>query len=120
MMSGTAHLSVCEAAIRTEMPDSIKAVEKMKAEGGVVFIHQDSFAADCQDRELYLPGAAIKICWRARRGYNMTGKNGDTLKKWGHPESIDTTIHKLRPGALSMKSNNELGLNASLHHQRES
>jgi hypothetical protein len=69
-----------EAAVRTEMPDFIKAVEKMKAEGGVVFIHRDSFAADCQDRELYLLGAAIKYAGEQGVGINMTGKNGDTLR----------------------------------------
>jgi hypothetical protein len=69
-----------ELAVRTEMPDFIKAVEKMKAEGGVVLIHQDAFAADYQDRELYLLGAAIKYAGEQGVGIDMIGKNGDTLR----------------------------------------
>jgi hypothetical protein len=67
-----------ETAVKTQLPDFIKAVEKMKAEGGVVLMHQDAFASDYQDSELYLLGAAIKYAGEQGVGITITGKNGET------------------------------------------
>jgi hypothetical protein len=67
-----------EALVKTQLPDFVKAVENMKAEGGVVIMHQDAFAADYQDRELHLLGAAIKFAGEQGVGINIIGKNGET------------------------------------------
>ncbi len=48
----------------------------MKAEGGVLIMHQDAFAADYQDSELYLLGAAIKYAGEQGVVINIIGKNG--------------------------------------------
>jgi hypothetical protein len=69
-----------ETAVKTELPDCVRAVENMKAEGGVVLMHQDAFAADYQDRELYLLGAAIKYAGEQGVGLNIIGRNSETLR----------------------------------------
>jgi hypothetical protein len=67
-----------ETAVRTQLPDFIKAVEHMKAEGGVVIMHQDAFAVDYQESELYLLGAAIKYAGEQGVDITITGKNRET------------------------------------------
>jgi hypothetical protein len=68
-----------EIAVKTQLPDFIKAVEKMKTEGGVVIMHQDAFASDYQDNELYLLGAAIKYAGEHGVDITITGRNSETL-----------------------------------------
>ena len=67
-----------ETAVKTQLPEFIKAVETMKAEGGVLLMHQDAFAADYQESELYLLGAAIKFAGEQGVPITITGKNGET------------------------------------------
>jgi uncharacterized protein YdaL len=67
-----------ETLVKTQLPDFVKAVEKMKAEGGVVIMHQDAFAADYQESELYLLGAAIKYAGEQDVGIHIIGKSGET------------------------------------------
>jgi hypothetical protein len=67
-----------DTLVKTQLPDFVKAVEKMKAEGGVVIMHQDAFAADYQESELYLLGAAIKYAGEQGVGINIIGKSGET------------------------------------------
>jgi hypothetical protein len=67
-----------EALVRTQLPEFIRAVEQMKTEGGVLIMHQDAFAADYQDSELYLLGAAIKYAGEQRVAVNIIGKNSET------------------------------------------
>jgi hypothetical protein len=69
-----------ETAVKTQLPDFIRAVENMKAEGGVVLMHQDAFAADYQESELYLLGAAIKYAGEQGVDITITGRNGETLR----------------------------------------
>lgn len=69
-----------ETAVKTELPDFIRAVEEMKAQGGVVIMHQDAFASDYQDSELYLLGAAIKYAGEQGVDITITGKNSETLR----------------------------------------
>jgi hypothetical protein len=65
-----------ETLVKAQLPNFIKAVEQMKAEGGVLIMHQDAFAADYQDSELYLLGAAIKYAGEQGVVINIIGKNG--------------------------------------------
>jgi hypothetical protein len=69
---------VAEHLVKTQLPEFIKAVEQMKTEGGVLIMHQDAFAADYQDNELYLLGAAIKYAGEQGVAVNIIGKNGET------------------------------------------
>jgi len=43
-----------------------------------VLMHQDAFAADYQESELYLLGAAIKYAGEQGVPVTITGKNGET------------------------------------------
>jgi hypothetical protein len=67
-----------ETLVTTQLPDFVKAVKEMKAQGGVLLMHQDAFAADYQESELQLLGAAIKYAGEQGVGINIIGKNGET------------------------------------------
>jgi hypothetical protein len=58
--------------------DCRSSSKQLKAEGGVLVMHQDAFAADYQDSELYLLGAAIKYAGGQGVAVNIVGKNSET------------------------------------------
>lgn len=71
-----------EAQIRSlvekNLPDWAKACQSGEADG--LLLHQDAFAADYQEDELYLLGAAIKYAGLYNREVRIHGTNRETVE----------------------------------------
>jgi hypothetical protein len=70
---------VYEIAVKIQLPKLVEAIEAAKKDNSILILHQDAFAADYQEHELYLLGAAIK--WAGEQGVevHIIGKNRETL-----------------------------------------
>jgi hypothetical protein len=68
------------ATIRTKLPDFAKACAD---DTELVFLHQDSFAADYQEDEYMLLGMAIKYAGLRGKEVRVIGKNRSTFGEEG-------------------------------------
>ena len=67
---------VLTKVIADRLPELLKLAE---AEPNVVLLHQDAFAADYQEEEYYLLGAAIKYLGLKGKEVRIIGTNRETL-----------------------------------------
>jgi hypothetical protein len=73
------------AEVESLLPDFVNSC---RDKTDVVIIHQDAFAADCQDHEYALLGKAIKFAGRYGKEVHIVGKNRETLKGESKPELL--------------------------------
>jgi hypothetical protein len=64
--------------VSTRLPNFIGAVASKEAEK--LIFHQDAFAADLQDEELVLLGAAMKFAGHHGKTIMINGRGGETIK----------------------------------------
>ena len=70
-----------EAALAAEVERLLpEFVNSCRDRADVVIIHQDAFAADCQDHEYALLGKTIKFAGLHGKEVHIIGKNRETLK----------------------------------------
>ncbi len=64
--------------VESYLPEFAKAC---KGQEEIVIMHQDAFAADYQNSELYLLGCAVKYAGLHGKVIHVIGRNGSTLKE---------------------------------------
>ena len=83
MHEAESRVAVLQATVQHYLPDFVATVEKATAEAGangaVVVLHQDAFAAGYDDDEYTLLGMAIKYAGLRGVTVNVAGKNEETF-----------------------------------------
>jgi len=64
--------------VSARLPNFIEAVASKETD--TLIFHQDAFAADLQDEELVLLGAAIKFAGHQGKPITINGRCGETIK----------------------------------------
>jgi len=71
---------VYDIAVGIRIPKFKEAVDAAVADGKAILVwHQDAFAADYQEDELYLLGVAVKYAGENGIELHIIGKNRETL-----------------------------------------
>src|SRR6266568_6812957 len=66
--------------VSREIPNFIEAVKTTDTDTDTLILHQDAFAADLQNEELALLGAAIKFAGHHGKPVTIIGRCGETIK----------------------------------------
>lgn len=70
-----------EIALKIQLPKFVEAIEDAKKEKAILILHQDAFAADYQENELYLLGCVIKYAGENGVEVRIIGNNKETINK---------------------------------------
>ncbi len=65
--------------VKFELPKLVKSIDSAKGKDAFVLFHQDAFAVDYQNKEMYLLGYLIKYAGIKGVEVRIIGKNRETL-----------------------------------------